>query len=72
MACYEELDALKDHKVYDIIDLPQGQKIIKCYWVFDQKANGQKKAWLMAKGFSQIEDIDFNEIFSPVVRFETV
>jgi hypothetical protein len=26
----------------------------------------------MAKGFSQVEGIDFNEIFSPVVRYKTV
>src|SRR5882757_11443291 len=26
----------------------------------------------MAKGFSQVEGVDFDEIFSPVVRYETV
>ena len=33
-----------------------------------------KIRWLkeVAKGFSQQEGIDFNEIFSPVVHFETV
>ena len=27
---------------------------------------------LVTKGFSQIEGLDFDQIFSPVVRFETV
>jgi len=31
-----------------------------------------KKACLVTKGFSQIEGLDFDEIFSPVVRFESV
>ena len=36
------------------------------------KNNGCKKACLVAKGFSQVEGIDFFELFPPVVRFETV
>jgi len=37
-----------------------------------RKLIAKKKARLIAKGFFQVEDIDFNEIFSPVVRFESV
>ena len=36
------------------------------------KIDGHKCAQLVTKGFSQVEGIDFNQIFSPVVRFETV
>jgi hypothetical protein len=36
------------------------------------KTDGRKKAHLVAKGFSQVEGIDYNQIFSPVIRFETV
>jgi len=34
--------------------------------------DGHKKAHLVAKGFSQVEGLDFDQVFSPVVRFETV
>ena len=36
------------------------------------KSDGRKKACLVAKGFSQVEGLDFDQVFSPVVRFETV
>ena len=54
------------------MELLKGRKLIKNHWVFDRKTDGRKKAHLVAKGFSQIEGIDFNEVFSPVVHFETV
>src|SRR5260370_14270852 len=71
-ACHEELESLRRRNVYELVDPPKGRKIIKNRWVFDQKTDGCKKAWLVAKGFSQVEGIDYDEIFSPMVRFETV
>ncbi|KAJ3549561.1 hypothetical protein NMY22_g827 [Coprinellus aureogranulatus] len=55
-ACNEELDALKKRQVYSVVDLPKGRKAAR----------------LVAKGFLHIEGIDYNEVFSPVVRFESV
>ena len=71
-AYLEELESLRAWKVFELADLPKGRKVNKNRWVFDIKQASQKKAHLVAKGFSQVEGIDFNEIFSPVVRFETV
>ena len=71
-ACREELEALHKRKVFDLVKLPPGRKAIKNRWVFDIKSDGRKRARLVAKGFSQIEGMDYDEIFSPVVRFETV
>jgi Reverse transcriptase (RNA-dependent DNA polymerase) len=71
-ACQQELDSLRARDVYDLVNPPIGRKIIKNRWVFDVKTDGRKKAQLVAKGFSQVEGIDFNDIFSPVVRYETV
>jgi len=71
-AQFEELEALKKHNVYELADLPPGCKAIKNRWVFNLKSNGHKKACLVTKGFSQVEGLDFDEIFSPVVWFELV
>ena len=71
-ACRHELDILRERKVYELVDPPKGRKVIDNRWVFDVKPDGHKRTHLVAKGFSQVEGVDFDKIFSPVVRFETV
>ena len=71
-ACEWELDILNGRHVFDLVECPKGWKVIWNHWVFDVKDNGQKRACLVAKGFSQVEGMDYDEVFSPVIRFETV
>jgi len=71
-ACHEELESLRKRNVYELVKLPPGRKAIKNRWVFAIKSDGRKRARLVAKGFSQVEGLDYDEIFSPVVRFESV
>ena len=54
------------------MNLPKGRKAIKNYWVFNIKSDGYYRSWLVAKKFSQIDRIDFDELFSPVVCYKTV
>jgi len=70
-SCLEELKSLKDRDVYEIVDLPKKRKAVKNCWVFNIKPDGHYRSRLVAKGFSQVEGIDFDELFSPVVRYET-
>ena len=71
-ACLEELAALRKRGVYELVDLPKGRKAIGNRWVFNTKSDGHLHARLVAQGFSQVKGIDFDELFSPVVRYETV
>ena len=71
-ACRDELEALCKHKVYELVDRPKGHKVTKNRWVFDVKTDSRKKARLATKGYSQIEGLDYDQVFSPVVQFETV
>jgi hypothetical protein len=70
--CRGELKDLCKGQVYDLVDLPAGRKVIANKWVFLIKADGRKGARLVATGFSQVEGVDYDEIFSPVICYETV
>ena len=66
----EELKLLKNRNVYEVVDLSKKRKVIKNCWVFNIKFDGHYRSWLVAKGFSQIERIDFDKLFSLVVYYE--
>jgi len=71
-ACQEELEALQKRQVYELVDLPLNHKVIGNRWVLNQKMDGQQWARLMAKGYSQVKGIDYFEISSPVILYESI
>jgi hypothetical protein len=57
--------------------LPKNQKAIGLKWVFKVKKDPEgnivkHKARLVAKGYAQVRGVDFDEVFAPVARIETV
>jgi Reverse transcriptase (RNA-dependent DNA polymerase) len=71
-ACQYEIDALSKNNTWELVDLPAGRKAVKSKWVFKLKSDGRYRARLVAKGFTQIPGIDYDETFSPVARFESL
>ena len=56
---------------------PKDVNVIRTKWIFKDKMdeNGvivRNKARLVAQGFKQIEEIDFDETFAPVARLESI
>jgi len=46
------------------VDLPKRRKVVKNHWVFNIKSDGHYQSHLVAKEFSQVKGIDFDELFS--------
>jgi hypothetical protein len=73
----EEMDALDKNEAWDIVELPAGRKLVGRKWFFKKKFNTEGKvekykAWLVAKGYSQVEGIDCGEIFSPIAKLTSI
>ncbi|KAK8921663.1 hypothetical protein KSP39_PZI019972 [Platanthera zijinensis] len=76
-AMEEELYSLQKNETYDLVPLPKGKRALKNKWVFKLKLDENRsqpryKARLVVKGFSQKQGIDFDEIFSPVVKMSSI
>ena len=76
-AAKSEFDSLIENHTWDLVPPPEGKNIVGSRWVFKAKRNAdgpiQKyKAWLVAKGYLQSESIDYQEVFSPVARYNSI
>ncbi|GBN68868.1 Retrovirus-related Pol polyprotein from transposon TNT 1-94 [Araneus ventricosus] len=76
-AMKEEMDSLEANNTWKLVNLPQDRKAIGSRWVYKIKKNADGtvqrfKTRLVAKCYSQKVGVDFNETFSPVVRWDTI
>jgi hypothetical protein len=72
----EEMDSLENNQTWDLVQLPAGKRALQNKWVYKLKEEdgGEKryKDRLVVKGFAQKKGIDFDEIFSPVVKMTSI
>jgi hypothetical protein len=72
----EEFNNFKRNEVWSLVEKPK-QNVVETKWVFRNKQNEHEvvtrnKAWLVAKGYSQVGGLDFDEYFAPIARLESI
>ena len=71
------MESIRSNHVWKLVDLPKGHKAIGNKWVLKikRKADGsikRYKARLVVKGYTQQEGIEYEETFSPIMRFTSI
>ena len=79
IAIAEEMESLQKNDTWDLVKFPKDKKTMgHCKWVYRKSEavsenDGEKyKARLVAKEYLQRGAIDYNKIFSPVVKHTSI
>ena len=76
-AMKSEMRSMYENKVWTLIDLPNDRRDIEIKWIFKRKTDADSsvtiyKARLVARGFRQVQGVDYDEIFSLVAMFKSI
>ncbi|CAA6674803.1 unnamed protein product [Spirodela intermedia] len=76
-AMEEEMASIEENRTWSLVDLPHDRRAIGLKWVYkvkrdENRAVAKYKARLVVKGYAQRQGIDYDEVFAPVARLDTV
>jgi hypothetical protein len=76
-AMSEEYNSILKNDVWTVVPRPRNKSVVTSKWLYKIKhaADGsveKYKARFVARGFSQKEGIDYDEIFAPVARYSSI
>ena len=76
-AMNKEINALQINNTWELVSLPPKKKAISCKWVYKTKLKSdgsleRLKARIVIRGFTQQYGVDYQEVFSPVVKMVTI
>ena len=73
----EEYDSIVKNSAWEVVPRPFDKSLVGSRWIYKvkQDADGsveKYKARFVARGFSQIEGIDYDETFAHVARYSSI
>ena len=76
-AMRSEIRSMYENKVWTLIDLPNDQQAMLNKWIFKRKTDVDSsvtiyKARIVAKDFWQVQDVDYDDIFSLVAMLKSL
>jgi hypothetical protein len=76
-AMVEEMESFHNNGTWDLVKLPSGRNLVDSKWVFKKNMNAtgqveKLKDRLVVKGYSQVEGVDFGDIFSHFARLTSI
>jgi hypothetical protein len=76
-AMIEEYPSIMKNYVWDIVSRPKGKSVVTSKWIYkikhatDESIKNQKTIFV-AKGFTQVEGIDYGDTFSLVAWYTSI
>jgi hypothetical protein len=69
----EEYNSIMKNDIWEVVPRPEGKSVVTSKWLYKLKhaADGsieKYKACFVARGFSQVEGVDYDETFAPISR----
>jgi hypothetical protein len=76
-AMISEIRSMYDKQVWTLVDVPNNRKAVENKWILKKKTDADGnvtvyKSRLVAKGFWQIQGVDYDETFSPIVMLKSI
>ena len=73
-AMEKEIRSLEENNTYTLVTRPEDKNVVGGKWVYSIKDgdNPEYKARYVAKGYSQIKDIDYHETYAPTTKMTTI
>lgn len=73
----EEYESITNNSVWEVVPRPTDKSDVGSRWIFKVKHVANRsietyKAKFVAKGYSQVEGIDYEETLAPIARYSSI